>query len=324
MSDVLMEMDDDSVLRWEIADFLQRWRQADDGDVITSGLFVLKSEDGSETRFFLQLDKETRSNIHFRCLNETSDWTGLFENRPLWIEREDGTKSAEKSNIVSFTADRTEATVEFKYAISEYWDGRLDLLVNGYRIVPQLPPLRMDEGGPVNSRFDQKFNDAAYTDVRIVVDDRIFHVYKAFLFLHSDVFRAMFEHAWKERESNAIPIEGIEPEIVEAMLRFMYTGRVENLEQNARYLFLSADKYNVKLLRDLTVDHMCAQVCLENVVEMLGFALEHPTLKKLREWALDFAARHYPQLHDRPEWKEFAAEHPPLVLRLMEKVVVHE
>ncbi|KAI6226328.1 Protein roadkill-like isoform X2 [Aphelenchoides fujianensis] len=244
-----------------------------------------------------------------------------FVSRPVeWFAQSAGSRG----NIACFTADQTEATVEFQDAISEYWDGRLDLFVHGYRVVPQLPPLRMDEGGPVNTRFDQKFNDAAYTDVRIVVGDRTFHVYKAFLFLHSDVFRAMFEHEWKESESNAICVEGIEPEIVEAMLRFMYTGRVENLEQNARHLFLAADKYNVDMLRDLNVDHMCAQVALENVVEMLDFSLEHPALEKLREWALDFAARHYPQLHDRKGWKEFAAEHPPLVLRLMEKAVVHE
>ncbi|KAI6220381.1 Speckle-type POZ protein-like isoform X2 [Aphelenchoides fujianensis] len=273
MADVLMELDDDSVLRWGIADFLQRWRQTDDGDFITSGLFVLQSEDG---------------------------------------------------NIASFTADRKEATFEFERGLfEEFYLSRFCLLVHGYRVVPQAPPLRM-EGNPVTSRFDQKFNDAAYTDVRIFVGDRVFHVYKAFLFLHSDVFRAMFKHKWKEQETNAVPIKDFEPEIVEAMLRFMYTGRVENLEQNARQLFLAADKYDVKLLRDLTVDHLCAKVALENVVEMLEFALEHPALEKLREWALDFAARHYPQLHDREEWKKFAVEDPPLVLRLMEKVVVHE
>ncbi|KAI6227660.1 hypothetical protein M3Y99_01227700 [Aphelenchoides fujianensis] len=368
MADVLMELDDDSVLRWGIADFLQRWRQTDDGDFITSGLFVLQSEDGRETRFFLQLEKLSRAKIHFRCLDETSDWTRLFVDRPLWIEREDGTKSAEKmikvdakpevrfnfvtrkelaefeqgetlticvrfdppaavfpvqlqptlflsqydigyfpysetigdeftrtqevtvekvgkfrlelkkkaevfpdyeddydvdenpvvaklilpqlppnaqevivkydlwvvdtedenfeeekkrtciyGNIASFTADRKEATFEFERGLfEEFGLSSFCLLVHGYRVVPQLPPLRMDEGGPVTSHFDQKFNDAAYTDVRIVVGDRIFH-------------------------------------------------------------------YDVKLLRDLTVDHLCAKVALENVVEMLDFSLEHPALEKLRE-----------------------------------------
>ncbi|KAI6226512.1 hypothetical protein M3Y99_01281600 [Aphelenchoides fujianensis] len=37
-------------------------------------------------------------------------------------------------NIASFTADRKEAAVEFADAIGEYWEGRLDLLIHGYRV----------------------------------------------------------------------------------------------------------------------------------------------------------------------------------------------
>ncbi|KAI6238078.1 hypothetical protein M3Y99_00735100 [Aphelenchoides fujianensis] len=54
-----MGVNDDSVLRWQIAEFLERWQQAESGDSITGGLFLLKLEDGRETRFFVQIKKPT-------------------------------------------------------------------------------------------------------------------------------------------------------------------------------------------------------------------------------------------------------------------------
>ncbi|KAI6228603.1 hypothetical protein M3Y99_01211100 [Aphelenchoides fujianensis] len=104
MSDVLMEMDDNSVLRWEIPDFLERWRQTETGDIITSGPFLLKTEDGRETLFFLQLGRvwDENNDVHLRYLYGQGEWKRLFDGRPLWIEREDGTKSAAKSKSFFF------------------------------------------------------------------------------------------------------------------------------------------------------------------------------------------------------------------------------
>ncbi|KAI6238032.1 hypothetical protein M3Y99_00730200 [Aphelenchoides fujianensis] len=55
---------------------------------------------------------------------------------------------AVERNIALFTAAQKEATVKFKGGtFKEYSKGRLHLVVHGYRLVPQAPPLQMD-GNP--------------------------------------------------------------------------------------------------------------------------------------------------------------------------------
>jgi hypothetical protein len=52
-----------------------------------------------------------------------------------------------------------------------------------------------------------------------------------------------------EGNKRKIVIQEFKPEIIEAMLRFMLSGKVENLEQICHELYVVADRYEVKLLK---------------------------------------------------------------------------
>jgi hypothetical protein len=67
--------------------------------------------------------------------------------------------------------------------------------------------------------------------------------------MRSDVFQACFRHNSVEQQTNVIKIEEASAEIVELMLRYMYTDVVEDLDSNAYELFKMADRYNVVELR---------------------------------------------------------------------------
>jgi hypothetical protein len=64
----------------------------------------------------------------------------------------------------------------------------------------------------------------------------------------------MFYHDTLENRTGIIRIKEADPEIVEAMLKFMYSGQVEKLNEIAGPLFIVADRYNVKQLRGRGVD----------------------------------------------------------------------
>ncbi|KAI6226492.1 hypothetical protein M3Y99_01288200 [Aphelenchoides fujianensis] len=98
----------------------------------------------------------------------------------------------------------------------------------------------------------------------MVVGNRVFHVSEIFLVYHSD-FLKRNSRASGERRLRTIPIEGIEEPVVKEMLRFMNIGRVKRLKKIARDLALAASRYKVKALLELTVDHLCGKVTLENV-----------------------------------------------------------
>ena len=63
-------------------------------------------------------------------------------------------------------------------------------------------------------------------DVYFDVGDREFKAHKSILALRSPVFAAMFEHPTKEKMTNRVVIEDIEPSVFQELLRFIYTGRL--------------------------------------------------------------------------------------------------
>jgi len=52
----------------------------------------------------------------------------------------------------------------------------------------------------------------------------------------------MFEHEMEERKHNRVAIMDVDHEVLREMLRFIYTGKVTNLEKMADDLLAAADK----------------------------------------------------------------------------------
>ena len=56
------------------------------------------------------------------------------------------------------------------------------------------------------------------------------------------MFAAMFEHEMEERKAGRVEIADVEPEVLQEMLRFVYTGKSPNLDKLADELLAAADK----------------------------------------------------------------------------------
>ena len=65
------------------------------------------------------------------------------------------------------------------------------------------------------------------SDVKLIVNGHDFEAHKTILMARSEVFAAMFISGMNESQSNTIEITDIEPTIIDIMLRFMYTGKVD-------------------------------------------------------------------------------------------------
>ncbi|KAL6030370.1 hypothetical protein STEG23_034375, partial [Scotinomys teguina] len=85
--------------------------------------------------------------------------------------------------------------------------------------------------------------DSSFTDFCLVVAGQEFRAHKAILATRSPVFRAMFEHDMEERKRNRVEIHDLEPQVIQAMLDFMYTGKAPDLDSMADALLAAADKY---------------------------------------------------------------------------------
>ena len=90
-----------------------------------------------------------------------------------------------------------------------------------------------------------------FSDVTIFVQESQFQAHKSILSARSPVFAAMFQNETKENQNNAVDIPDVDGETFGALLRFIYTGHVDNLQEVAEELFVAADKYQFALISGL-------------------------------------------------------------------------
>jgi speckle-type POZ protein len=131
----------------------------------------------------------------------------------------------------------------------------------------------------------------------------------------------MFQNPTKEKLTNQIEIEDIEPEVFQELLRFIYTGRVQfdKLELMAAGLFIAADKYLLDELKMKCENYMLHHMSPNNcVVLLLHGDLLNPA-EPLKE-AVKFLRRFPSQVTATDGWKKIKQENPFLLCDIQQFV----
>lgn len=151
-------------------------------------------------------------------------------------------------------------------------------------------------------RLESLLDNEKLSDVTFNVDGVALQAHKNILMCKSPVFAAMFEHEMKENTNNVVHIEGIEHAIFKEMLRFVYAGKVNEIENIADDLLAVADKYSLEELKGMCEETIADNLSSENVVECLKLAdvCNAPNLKRQ---VLDFIVLNVNDLLDLPEFK---------------------
>ncbi|CAD5208179.1 unnamed protein product [Bursaphelenchus xylophilus] len=113
---------------------------------------------------------------------------------------------------------------------------------------------------------DRFFDNPVFSDFRVKVGQRTFHVTKYHLARASPVFERMFLSCFKEATDGILQLQD-DPEAVEFVLKYMYMKtRVENFEM-AREVVVIAHRYEMNDLVDECELVLFENVCLENARE---------------------------------------------------------
>lgn len=76
-----------------------------------------------------------------------------------------------------------------------------------------------------------------------------------------------------ENKQNSMKIEDFGDEVIQELLRYIYCGRIENMEEMSSALRKAADKYLLEVLKIVCLENMCAllsdAVTFENAIELL-------------------------------------------------------
>jgi speckle-type POZ protein len=117
------------------------------------------------------------------------------------------------------------------------------------------------------------FNSKELSDYTCVSSDGFsIPVHSVILAGQSPVLNALFTSKMKESQTKTIYISDIDATVLREMLRFVYTGRVENLEANASSLIMAADKYDMKDLKNLCTSSLIKSLSTANIFDTVSLA----------------------------------------------------
>jgi speckle-type POZ protein len=176
------------------------------------------------------------------------------------------------------------------------------------------------------TEFENMFNEMPFSDVTINVHGREFPAHKYILATRSQVFAAMFNHPTKEKLTNQIVIEDVEPEVFHQLLRFIYTGRLtsETMEAMAAALYIAADKYLLDRLKLECENYLLSKMSSVSCLELLLHAHLLNPAKQLKKKTIQFFRQHPGDVMATDKWKKAKQENPTALCDIHQMVLCNE
>ncbi|XP_038886250.1 BTB/POZ domain-containing protein At1g21780 isoform X2 [Benincasa hispida] len=136
--------------------------------------------------------------------------------------------------------------------------------------------------------LSRMLDEAIYADVTIKTIDGTLQAHKAILSASSLVFKSMFHHNLKEKESSIIFIEDMTLEACMALLRYLYgTITEDNFWKHRLSLLGAANKYGIVDLKDACEESLLEDINSGNVLGRLQEAWLYQ-LHKLKKGCLAY------------------------------------
>ncbi|KAJ8670254.1 hypothetical protein QAD02_001513 [Eretmocerus hayati] len=150
------------------------------------------------------------------------------------------------------------------------------------------------------------------SDVDLNVGQQVFHAHKAVLASRSPVFMAMFQNNMHEKLSNCVDIPDISPEVMQILLRYMYTNSVDGVENFADDLMAAAEKYQLEGLKAFLLIERTKVLSDNNVFESLILA-DRFNAPDLKIECLNYVIEHIDNIQKMRGFDMFASTHPLLL-----------
>ena len=185
-------------------------------------------------------------------------------------------------NVVSFyqpletSKVRSSESVIFKCEIT-VWS--LDKPVHvGKDPSPLSAPSTMKSDCNLGVHMEEARQNGLFTDVTLIADGKEFKAHKVVLASQSQFFKTRFANRWSS--PLAIPRDRVEMTdipavIMEAILSYMYTGKVEDIEKIAYKLLPVAEEYCLIDLRKMCEEVLTRSLTCDTAVSMLMYASAH-------------------------------------------------
>ncbi|XP_065205269.1 protein roadkill-like [Planococcus citri] len=203
-----------------------------------------------------------------------------------------------------------------------------------YKLIPndsltislQLMYFKMDEGSLADifrgcntahlqnysENFASMLENHKFSDFTISVQGKDYPVHKVILAARSDYFAKMFESGMKENELNRAEITDVKEDVMNEILKFIYTGQCENVDKLADGLLAAADKYDIDQLKKICLKTISKSISVDNAPNLLVLAdLYHEN--ELKSKVIDFILTKTAEIKNSRAWNNIMPMYPQLL-----------
>uniref|UniRef100_A0A0N5C1Z4 Speckle-type POZ protein (inferred by orthology to a human protein) n=1 Tax=Strongyloides papillosus TaxID=174720 RepID=A0A0N5C1Z4_STREA len=163
--------------------------------------------------------------------------------------------------------------------------------------------------------FSNLFESSKFADCIIKVGDSIIDVHKCILASRSEVFDSKLKAKNYESDQNIIEIKEFSLEAVKEMIKYLYTGKLPNIDEMALEMLAIGDKYKLKQLKSEAEESLIRSLNIDNVCDYIVQSDLYST-ESLQEWCLRFIYLNPKDVEKRVEWEKVVTNHPLLVSKL--------
>ncbi|XP_035226571.1 uncharacterized protein LOC118198898 [Stegodyphus dumicola] len=158
------------------------------------------------------------------------------------------------------------------------------------------------------------------SDITITVGSKIFSAHKSIVCARSAVFCRMFETEMKESVRNSVDISDVDPDIMDDMLLYMYSGCLSKPldDDRAEELYAVADKYEISALKEKCSTYFISRLSASNVYRVLQLANLRSD-DNLHKQAVEFLSQEE-YIFSAEEWKTFSIHNGSVAAKVLQEV----
>lgn len=164
--------------------------------------------------------------------------------------------------------------------------------------------------------------EGTVTDYCIVCHDQRINVHKVILSARSDVFAGLIRSEMVESSENTVVITDASVDVVQQMVNYMYTDKIDTNFHKVEHLLVLANKYNVSGLVNYCGTKIMESVGRENVIKLGMFGELHNC-----EVLVDYCAKYIFYNMDMNlirNWSELMKKSPRLHLQVTKIMFQHQ
>jgi speckle-type POZ protein len=171
------------------------------------------------------------------------------------------------------------------------------------------------------SHLTELFEKQVAADVKFVVKSQPIGAHVNVVVPFSPVMAAMLDNdRFQEGLTKTVHIDDMEPDVFKEMLRYLYTGKVPQLEKMTESLFVAADRFQIQGLKFLCQQRMLSKLNKNNAIRYLVLAHLH-SFPELVERCYGVIVSDAKDIRVQPEWKQLGQSYPHLFFEASDKML---